>query len=63
MKQMRRRRQLGGLRELRLVVPDARSVAVKQRVAAQATRLSPESEDEALAWIEAVAEFDGDGTR
>ena len=57
-KSMRGRRRAQGLRELRLVVPDARSRAVRERVAAQVARLSAASEDDALAWIEAVSEFD-----
>lgn len=64
MKQMRRqRRESRGLRELRLVVPDARSAAVRRQVAAQMAKLTPASEDEALAWIEAVSEFDDNGAR
>jgi hypothetical protein len=58
MKMMRARRRLQGLRELRLIVPDARSAAVRSRIAAQAARLNPDSEREALFWIEAVSEFD-----
>ena len=56
---MRQRRRRLGLRELRLVVPDARSEAVRQRIAAQVAALNPDSEREALLWIEAVSEFDG----
>ncbi len=55
---MRKRRAARGLREVRLVVPDARSRAVRQRIARQASRLRPESERDALFWIEAVSEFD-----
>jgi len=51
------------LRELRLVVPDARSEAVRKRVAAQVAKLSPDSERDALLWIEAVSEFDADAPR
>jgi len=58
MKRMRARRRAGGLRELRLVVPDARSRAVRRRIARQVARLDPAREREALAWIEAVSEFD-----
>ena len=54
---MRERRRVRGLRELRLVVPDARSKEVRRRVAAQVAALSPQSEREALDWIEAVSEF------
>jgi len=63
MRTMRRRRRAQGLRELRLVVPDARSEAVRNRIAAQIAELSPDSEREALLWIEAVSEFDGDEPR
>jgi hypothetical protein len=58
MKTMRERRRAGGLRELRLVVPDARSRAVRRRIARQVARLRPESERDALVWIESVSEFD-----
>jgi hypothetical protein len=51
------------LRELRLVVPDARSETVRNRLAAQVAKLSPDSERDALFWIEAVAEFDADQSR
>jgi len=63
MKRMRARRRGRGLRELRLVVPDARSEAVRERIAAQVAKLSPDSERDALLWIEAVSEFDGDAAR
>ncbi|MGH7039909.1 MAG: hypothetical protein ACREFK_04515 [Stellaceae bacterium] len=62
MKMMRDRRRQD-LRELRLVVPDARSRAVRARIAAQVAKLNPESERDALLWIEAVSEFDTDETR
>jgi len=58
MKAMRERRRARGLRELRLVLPDARSAGVRQRLAAQVGRLQPSSEDDALRWIEAVSEAD-----
>jgi antidote-toxin recognition MazE-like antitoxin len=58
MRMMRARRAAQGLRELRLLVPDARSRAVRRRIARQVSRLRPESERNALAWIEAVSEFD-----
>jgi hypothetical protein len=58
MKTMRARRRRQGLRELRLVVPDARSEAVRSRIAAQVAQLNPISERDALIWIEAVSEFD-----
>jgi hypothetical protein len=60
MRELRRRR---GLRELRLVVPDARSETIRSRVVAQVARLSRDSEREALDWIERVSEFDTDEAR
>jgi hypothetical protein len=63
MKMMRARRRRQGLRELRLVVPDARSEAVRKRIAAQAAKLNPDSEQDTLLWIEAVSEFNGDEPR
>jgi hypothetical protein len=60
MRSMRARRQAKGLREVRLIVPDARSPAIRRRVAAQVAGLSRSAEQDALAWIEAVAEFDTD---
>jgi hypothetical protein len=63
MKMMRARRRGQGLRELRLVVPDARSEAVRGRIAAQVAKLNPDSERDALLWIEAVSEFDTDEPR
>ena len=63
MKMMRARRRREGLRELRLVVPDVRSETVRNRLVAQVARLSPDSEHDALLWIEAVAEFDADQSR
>jgi len=63
MRAMRARRRARGLRELRLVVPDARSKAVRRRVAAEVARLNPPDEREALTWIESVSEFDADAPR
>ena len=63
MKKMRARRRGQDLRELRLVVPDARSEAVRKRIASQVAELSPDSERDALLWIEAVSEFDADAPR
>jgi len=63
MRKMRARRRAEGLRELRLVVPDARLRAVRRRVAAQVARLGRSSERDALKWIEAVSEFDENETR
>jgi Protein of unknown function (DUF3018) len=58
MRKMRERRRKQGLRELRVVAPDARLASVRRRVAAQVARLIPSSEDKALSWNEAVSEFD-----
>jgi hypothetical protein len=58
MKAMRERRRARGLRELRLVVPDARSKAVRRRVAKQVASLDRARELDALRWIESVSEFD-----
>jgi hypothetical protein len=58
MRAMRERRRVRGLRELRLVVPDARSKAVRRRVAKQVAKLDRSLELDAMRWIEAVAEFD-----
>lgn len=63
MKMMRARRRRKGLRELRLVVPDARSAAVRDRIAAQVAKLNLGTENDALRWIEAVSEFDADEPR
>jgi hypothetical protein len=63
MKMMRQRRRTRGMRELRLVVADARSRAVRRRVAKQVAGLEPDSERDALIWIESVSEFDADATR
>jgi hypothetical protein len=58
MKTMRDRRRVRGIRELRLVLPDARSPSVRRRVAMQVAGLHRGNEDDALSWIEAVSEFD-----
>jgi hypothetical protein len=58
MKAMRERRRARGLRELRLLVPDARTKTVRRRVAKAVAGLDRVSELEAMRWIEAVAEFD-----
>jgi hypothetical protein len=63
MRTMRARRIRQGLRELRLVVPDARSAAVRDRIAAQVAKLNRDNERDALLWIEAVSEFDLDEPR
>lgn len=58
MRDMRRRRREKGLREVRLLLADARSPEVRARIAEQVARLDPNDELEALRWIEAVSEFD-----
>jgi hypothetical protein len=63
MKLMRQRRHARGLREVRLVVADARSRAVRRRVAKQVSSLAPGHERDAMNWIESVSEFDADATR
>jgi hypothetical protein len=63
MKMMRQRRRARGLRELRLVVADARSRVVRRRVAKQVACLDLNRERDALKWIESVSEFDADATR
>ena len=63
MKNMRARRLRLGLREVRLVVADARSEAVRDRIAAQVGKLDPVEERDALLWIQAVSEFDTDESR
>jgi hypothetical protein len=63
MKMMRQRRRARGLRELRLVVADPRSRAVRRRVAKQVASLDLDRELDALKWIESVSEFDADATR
>jgi antidote-toxin recognition MazE-like antitoxin len=58
MKAMRERRRARGLRELRLVIPDARSKAVRRRIAKQVAALDPSGESKAIRWNESVSEFD-----
>ena len=60
MKSMRARRRRRGLREVRLVLPDARSASVRRAVAAEVARLDRHDEAAALDWIEAASEFDND---
>jgi hypothetical protein len=55
---MRERRRARALREIRLIVPDARSKAVRRRVAKAVAGLDRSSENEAMRWIEAVSDFD-----
>ncbi|MDR3466143.1 MAG: hypothetical protein P4M07_09380 [Xanthobacteraceae bacterium] len=59
MKLMRQRR----LREVRLVVADARSRVVRRRIAKQVAALDPDRERDALAWIETISAFDADASR
>ena len=61
MRAMRQRQRAGGRRELRLVLPDARSPTVRRRIAIQVAGLGRGAEDSALSWIEAVSEFDNRG--
>ena len=63
MKLMRQRRRTRGLRELRLIVADPRSRAVRRRVAKQVAGLDLDRERDALKWIESVSAFDADATR
>jgi hypothetical protein len=63
MRIMRERRRRRGLRELRLIVSDARSQTIRSRVAAQGASLPRDSELAALDWIERVSEFDADEAR
>jgi len=59
---MRQRRRARGLRELHLVIADARS-PVRRRVAKHVAGLDPDREHDALKGIESVSEFDADATR
>jgi hypothetical protein len=63
MKMMRQRRRARGLRELRILVADPRSPAVRRRLAKQVANLDLVRERDALKWIESVSEFDADATR
>jgi hypothetical protein len=63
MKAMRQRQRSRGLRDVRLSVPDARTSLVRKRVAKQVAALDRAVEDDALAWIETVSEFDDDASR
>jgi hypothetical protein len=62
---MRQRRRARGLRELQLVIADARSPAVRRRVPKHVAGLilDPDREHDALKGIESVSEFDADATR
>jgi hypothetical protein len=48
------------LKDIGLVVPNARSEIVRAQIAEAVARLDPAAESEALHWIEAVSEFDND---
>jgi hypothetical protein len=61
MRKLREQRRARDLRELRLLVPDARPPNVRRRVARQVATLTRDSD--ALKWIEAVAELDADEAR
>ncbi len=63
MRALRERRRRQGLRELRLIVPDARTPAVRRRIAKQVAALDPKKEAEAMRWIEAVSMLDDGETR
>jgi len=58
MRAMRARRRNDGLREIRLLVPDARSDITRRRIAEQVRLLNPATERDALDWIEEVSEDD-----
>lgn len=45
------------------MVPDARRSEVRARVAAAVARLDPVAEADALAWVEAVSDFDAHQSR
>ena len=60
---MRARRRRQGLRELRIVVPDARSPEVCDRIGAQVAKLNSDSERNTLHWIETVSGFDANQPR
>jgi hypothetical protein len=62
-KAMRERRGRRGLRELRLIVPDAGSRLVRRRVAKQVAALDLNEELDALKWIETISDSDRDETR
>jgi hypothetical protein len=63
MRALRESRRRQGLRELRLIVPDARSPAVRRRLAKEVAAFSQANEKDALDWIEAVYMLDDDETR
>jgi len=57
---MRDRRRAQGLRELRIVIPDARNPEFRRRIAEEVARLNPQAEEEAIVWIESVSLFDNE---
>ena len=63
MRAMRLRRRAQGKREVRMILPDARSNDVRARVADSVARLDRRHESEALRWTEAISEFDDSETR
>lgn len=58
MRLMRDRHRAGGLREVRLIVPDTRRDDTRKALAQQVANLSATDEQAALDWIEEVGEFD-----
>ena len=63
MRAARLRRRAQGKREVRIILPDARSEEVRARIAEAVTRLDRSHEEDSLRWIEAVSEFDGNEAR
>ena len=63
MRAMRLRRRAQSKREVRMILPDARSNDVRARVADSVARLDRRHELEALRWIEAISEFDESAAR
>jgi len=63
MRAWRKRQRELNRREIRMMLPDPRSRAVRQRVAASVARLDQVAEDDALSWIEAVSGLDAGQAR
>ena len=63
MQSARTRRRAEGKREVRLILPDARTQEVCQRIEEAVAGLNQTNETHALAWIEAVADHDDAKTR
>ena len=63
MRSVRLRRRAQGKREIRLILPDARSEEVRARIAEAVARLDRAHEEESLRWGESVSEFDGTEAR